>query len=116
MDLETFRRHCLSLPHVTEDVQWQNDLLFRIGGKIFAVAVLDSHPLRVSFKCDPETFHELSERPSIVPAPYLARHHWVLLERPDALPAAELKRHVRESYRMVRARLPAKVRNRLDPD
>ena len=44
MDLEQVRKYCLSLPHVTERVQWGNDLLFCIGEKMFAVAGLDAVP------------------------------------------------------------------------
>ena len=49
----------------------------------------------MSFKCTPEVFAELVERPGIIPAPYSARTHWVALEREDALPRAEIKRLIR---------------------
>ena len=57
-----------------------------------------------------EEFAELVEREGIIPAPYMARNHWVLLESPDVLPRAELRRLVRNSYQMVAAKLPKKVR------
>ena len=116
MDHESVRTFCLSLPQVTEDIQWEHDLLFRIGGKMFAVLVLDDapHHLVMSFKCTPEVFAELTEREGIVPAPYVARYHWVALERFDALKGAELKSLLKNSYEMVRAKLPAKVRGQLD--
>lgn len=69
MDIETLRRYCLSMPRATEDIQWGNNLLFRIGGKMFAIAALDQTPVCISFKCAPEEFMELIERESIVPAP-----------------------------------------------
>ena len=110
MDHESVRSYCLSLPHVTEDIQWENDLLFRIGNKMFTVLALDDSSDHVmSFKCTPETFAELIERPGIVPAPYVARYHWVALERFDALKTAELKSLIKNSYEMVRAKLPRKV-------
>jgi predicted DNA-binding protein (MmcQ/YjbR family) len=49
-------------------------------------------PVRCSFKCTPEEFTELQERDGIIPAPYLARAHWVALERYDALDDAEFRR------------------------
>ena len=52
----------------------------------------------------------LLERAGIIPAPYMARNHWVLLESPDVLPRAELRRLVTNSYQMVAAKLPKKVR------
>jgi predicted DNA-binding protein (MmcQ/YjbR family) len=113
MDIETLRRYCLSLPHATEDVQWGNNLLFRIGRKMFAIAALDRTPTSVSLKCTPEEFADLVEREGIIPAPYLARNKWVLLESLDALPAKELKRLIKDSYAMVAAGLPKRVRGEL---
>ena len=92
MDLESVRKFCLSLPNVTEDVQWENDLLFRVGNKMFAVVSLDSSSNHcMSFKCTPEIFAELTERGGVVPAPYVARYHWVALEHFNVLPERELK-------------------------
>jgi predicted DNA-binding protein (MmcQ/YjbR family) len=113
MDIEALRKYCLSLPHATEDIQWGNNLLFRIREKVFVIVALDQTPLCVSFKCTPEEFAELVEREGIIPAPYMARNHWVLIESPDILPRAELKRLVRNSYDMVAAKLPKKVRAEL---
>ena len=110
MDVEAVRKYCLSLPHATEGMQWGDNLLFRIGEKIFAVLALDHAPPQLSFKCTPEQFAELVEREGIIPAPYMARNHWVLLESLDALPRTELKRLARDSYEMVAAKLPKKVR------
>ena len=114
MDIESVRKYCLSLPDVTEDVQWGSDLLFRIGNKIFVVVGLEpSSDHRMSMKCTPEKFAELIERDGIVPAPYVARYHWVALERFDAMPAAELKAHLNKAYELVRDKLPKKVRDGL---
>ena len=115
MDIESVRSFCLSLPNTDEKVQWGNDLLFRIGEKMFAVAALEpSHGVALSFKCTPETFAELTERDGIIPAPYMARHHWVGLERFDALPDRELKPLLTNSYRLVLEKLPRKLRAELE--
>ena len=115
MDAESVRKFCLSLPHVTEDVQWENDLLFRIGNKMFAVVALDgATDHRMSFKCTPEVFAELTERDGIVPAPYVARYHWVALERFDALPERELKELLKNAYRLILEKLPRKSRAQLE--
>jgi predicted DNA-binding protein (MmcQ/YjbR family) len=111
--LDWFRRHCLSFPHATETVQWGNDLVFKIGGKMFAVLALDPSEHLCSFKCRPETFAELVERPHIVPAPYMARAQWVALQREDALPRAEIKRLLREAYDLIFAKLPKKTQSAL---
>jgi predicted DNA-binding protein (MmcQ/YjbR family) len=115
MDIESVRKFCLSLPYVTEDVQWESDLLFRVGNKMFAVAALDpSSDHRMSFKCTPETFAELTERNGIVPAPYVARYHWVALERFDVLPERELKELLRNAYQLILEKLPKKIRAGLE--
>jgi predicted DNA-binding protein (MmcQ/YjbR family) len=115
MDIESVRSFCLSLPHTDEKVQWGNDLLFRIGEKMFAVAALEpSHGVALSFKCTPEKFAELVEQEGIIPAPYMARHHWVGLERFDALPERELKGLIKNSYQMTLAKLPRKLQAQLE--
>jgi predicted DNA-binding protein (MmcQ/YjbR family) len=100
---------CKKLPYTTEEVLWGADLVFKIGGKMYAVAALEPAAVCLSFKCTPENFAELTEREGIIPAPYLARHHWVALESEDALPAAELKRLIGESYGLVLEKLPKKA-------
>ena len=115
MNFDAIRAYCLSFPHATEDLQWGNDLLFRIGGKIFAATDLDpASPVRLSFKCTPEEYAELIEREGIMPAPYAARYHWVALQRLDALSSSEIKRLLRHSYDMVWAKLPRKMQAQLD--
>ena len=114
MDIESVRAYCLSFPHVTEVILWENDLVFKIGGKMFAVIGLESasdHCL--SFKCTPEEFATLTERASVIPAPYMARAHWVSLETEDAMTPAEIKRGIRQSYDLVFAKLPKKTQAKL---
>lgn len=108
MNVEWLRKFCLSLPHTTEEVLWGGDLVFKIGGKMYAVAPLEPAALYMSCKCPPEEFAELTERPGIIPAPYSARYHWVALESEDALSRADIKRLVRQSYELVLAKLPKK--------
>lgn len=109
MDVQWLRNYCLSLPHTTEDVQWES-LIFRIARKIYAMVNPDGiGPSVVCFKCTPEEFAELIEMDGIVQAPYLARNQWVSLTRMDALPRAELRRRLARSYELIRAKLPKKV-------
>ncbi len=93
-------------------MQWES-LVYKIGGKIFVIAALDPGGVWLSFKCSPEEFAELVERPGIMPAPYLARAFWVGLEDEDALPPAELKVRLRTAYDLVFAKLPKKKRAEL---
>ena len=109
MTVESIRRWCLALGGVTEDIKWDDDLVFSVGGKMFCVAMLEV-PHRLSFKCDEETFTELVEREGIIPAPYLARAKWVSLESLDGpMEWPELERHLRRSYELVRSGLTKKA-------
>src|SRR3977135_3575084 len=113
MDASWIRDLCLSFPSVTEHVIWGNDLTFTVGGRISAHAVLEPAPVWLSFKASPENFYELTERPGIIPAPYLARAQWVALETKGALSSAELSTLVRDSYDLIVAKLPKKTRDSL---
>lgn len=109
--LDAVREFCLALPFVTEKIQWEEDLLFCVGGKMFAVAALNPNSrTRLSFKATPEAFAELTENAGIIPAPYLARAQWVALETWDALPPAQARRYLQTSYALILAKLPKKTR------
>lgn len=113
MDASWIRDLCLSFPSVTEHMIWGNDLTFKVGGKMFAHAVLEPAPVWLSFKTSAENFFELTERPDIIPAPYLARAKWVALETKDALTSAELSALIREAYDIIVAKMPKKTRDSL---
>lgn len=113
MDIEWVRRRCLALPHVTEHVQWGDHLVFKVAGKIFAIAALEPSAAWLSFKCAPDEFAELVERPDIIPAPYLARVFWVALETEDALAPPEVERQLGLAYELVFAKLPKKKQSAL---
>jgi len=113
MNVDWLRQVCLAFPGATEQIQWGNDLLFKVGGKMFAATPLEPAPVCLSFKASPENFPELTERPNIIPAPYLARAQWVALQSRDAVPLDELAQLLWESYDLVVARLPKKIRDSL---
>jgi len=110
MHIDQLRELCLSFPGATEQIQWGDDLLFKVGGKMFAVTPLVPAKIWISLKANPENFAELTERPGVLPAPYLARAKWISLESSDALPDAEISQLLRESYELVLAKLPRKIR------
>ena len=113
MDIDWLRKICLAFRGVTEQIQWGNDLLFKVGGKMFAIAPLEPAPVCLTFKCSDESFAELTERPRIIPAPYLARAKWVALESPDAMTRGELSELLRTSYELVFAKLPKRAQEEL---
>jgi predicted DNA-binding protein (MmcQ/YjbR family) len=110
MTLDELQQICRSLPGVTEDVKWGQDLCFCVGGKMFAAVNLEL-PHQLGFKCTPEDFAELTERDGIVPAPYLARAMWVQeRELGAALDRRELATLLRSAYDLVVAKLPKSKR------
>jgi len=112
MTIDQLRKFCSTLPHVTEDVKWGNDLCFLIAEKMFCVASLDPREgNRVSFKCTPEDFAEFIERDGIIPAPYMARNMWVQeVALGEALERDEFEALVKTSYDLVVAKLPQSKR------
>jgi predicted DNA-binding protein (MmcQ/YjbR family) len=104
MKVDEIREYCLNFPDVTENLQWGDDLCFKIRGKIFAIVGLDNP--RLCFKCAPDVFAELIEREDIHPAPYVGRYKWVMVDRLDALAAAETRELIGQSYSMVAANAP----------
>lgn len=108
MNIDTLRELCQSLPAVTEDIKWGHDLCFSVANKMFCVASLEA-PLTVSFKVKDEEFDELSTSPGLRPAPYVARYKWVLVEDVNKLSRKEWSHYVKQSYELVKAKLPKKV-------
>ena len=119
MDAERVRAFVLALPHVEETAQWGNNLVFwvgdkAIGGKMFALASLDpggghSHVV-LSLSAGPERFNEFLENEDIIPAPYMARIHWVGLQRWDALPVLELEAALTAAHALTYAKLSRRTR------
>src|SRR5262245_11687239 len=115
MTLEHVRSICRALPKVTEDIKWAHDLCFCVGGRMFAVVDLE-RPHAIAFKCRPEIFGELVERPGIIPAPYMARNMWVQEEAlGETLERQELEELIRTSYDLVAARLPKRLQPKGKP-
>ena len=106
------RAFCHSLPGATYDFKWDVDHVYSVGGKMFAV-VYDAKrgEESVSFKVDPARFLELTDVPGIVPAPYLARAHWVQVTDSRALADAQARALVARSHELVVAKLTRRERD-----
>ena len=113
MTLEDLRTICLSLPSATEDIKWEHDLVFSVGGKMFCAAGLDQSPTTASFKVKDEDFDLMCSRSVFFPAPYLARYKWVAIDDISRLPLSEWEKYIRQSYELVREKLPVKVKGQL---
>lgn len=114
VQLEAF---CGTWPGVTRDIKWGADLVFSVGGKMFAVMPADPavYGHRLGIKVADDRFLELTDQPGIIPSPYLARAHWVSVVEPQRFATRELEGLVRDSYALVRARLTRKLQQALGP-
>ncbi|MDW2980974.1 MAG: MmcQ/YjbR family DNA-binding protein [Rhodanobacter sp.] len=107
---------CGHWPGVTRDTKWGVDMVFSVGGKMFAVMPSDgSEGGRLSCKVADERFLELTDQPGIIPAPYLARAHWISIIEPQRFATTELEAFVLDAYTRVRARLTKKMQAALGP-
>lgn len=115
MTPEAFEAACLALPAATKSVQWGNDHVFKVGGKMFAVMGFSdpSGPPRFSFKASDIAFELLIEQGLARPAPYLQRARWVALASPDALTNSEISAYLAQAHAIVAARLTRAVRRSL---
>ena len=112
MNFDTLRKYCTTLPGATVDIKWGADECHCVGGRMFAVFPLArSRGARVSFKCDPGRFLELTDVPGVVPAPYLARAHWVQVTAAGALTDAQARELVARSHALVHAKLTRRDRD-----
>lgn len=111
MDIETLRAYCLSLPLVTEDFPFDEEVLvFRVNGKIFAMMNLVNTEWFV-LKCRPDLALELRERyPEIAPAWHMNKRHWNQINLYGTLSAGLVRAMVAHSYALVAAKLPKAFR------
>ena len=108
MDLAQFREYCLSKPRATEGTPFGPDVLvFKVGGKIFALAVLDEMPTNVNLKCDPDLALDLRDRyEEVRPGYHMNKKHWNTVEIDTGIPDAELREMIDHSYDLVATSLP----------
>ena len=108
MDLTQFREYCLGKACATEGMPFGPDVLvFKIGGKIFALAALDEMPTIVNLKCDPDLALELRDRyEQVTPGYHMNKRHWNSVEIEGGLPDAELRKMIDHSYDLVAKKLP----------
>jgi len=108
MDLAQFREYCLSKPRATEGTPFGPDVLvFKVGGKMFALAALDEVPTTVNLKCDPDLALDLRDRyEQVTPGYHMNKKHWNTVEIETGIPGAELRKMIDHSYDLVANSLP----------
>jgi predicted DNA-binding protein (MmcQ/YjbR family) len=113
MDFEAAKTLCRSFPGCTEDIKWGADLVFSVGDKMFAVTRNEAPGGGMSFKVEDERFLELTDRPGIIPAPYLARAKWVYVQEDAELGDAEAAQLLRRAWELVFGKLTKKLQREI---
>jgi predicted DNA-binding protein (MmcQ/YjbR family) len=115
MDLAAFREFCLSKTAATESTPFGDDVLvFKVAGKIFALAAVDEFPTTVNLKCDPDLALELRDRyEEVQPGYHMNKKHWNTVEIDSGIPDTELRKMIDHSYELVVQSLPKVVREKL---
>lgn len=107
--VETLRNYCLSLPFVTEDMKWGDNLCFSVSGKLFLIVSLDEIPISASFKVSETDFFDLTNLENFVQAPYFAKNQWVKVLNIDEMGVSEFKAFIIQSYKLIVKKLPKKT-------
>jgi len=108
MDIETLREFCLRQPGVTESMPFGDTVLvFKVQGKIFLLASLDTHPLQFNVKCEPERALELRDTyDCIQPGYHMNKKHWNTVVVNGQLSTAQLEEQILHSYTEVVRKMP----------
>jgi predicted DNA-binding protein (MmcQ/YjbR family) len=116
MDLARFREYCLSKPRATEGTPFgPNVLVFKVGGRMFALAALDEVPTTANLKCDPDLALDLRDRyEQVQPGYHMNKKHWNTVEIESGIPDAEVRKMIDHSYELVTKSLPKAERKKLE--
>jgi predicted DNA-binding protein (MmcQ/YjbR family) len=114
MNFEDFREYCLRKPFVSEGFPFdQSTLVFKVGGKIFALADIDEFT-SVNLKTDPEKAIDLRETYSgIIPGYHMNKKHWNTVMINTDVPDLLFKQMIDDSYELVYRSLPKKMKDEL---
>ena len=115
MQVDAFREYCLTQPGATEDTPFGPEhLVFKVGGKMFALVGLDQVPATANLKCDPDLALELRDRyEEVRPGYHMNKKHWNTVVIAGGLPEAEVRKMIDHSYELVVKSLPKKTREQL---
>lgn len=109
MTIDILREKALSFSGVTEEIKWDHNLCFCVGGKLFLIINPDNYPVSASFRVMEEMFNELTSREGIIQAPYFAKHKWVMVEQIEMIGKIEWFSFIESSYQIIFKKLSKKA-------
>jgi len=98
----------MALPGATMNVQWGDDHIYKVGGKMFAGT--DGGYSNISYKATDIAFEALTGTGRARAAPYMARAKWVMFDDLAALDADEVRGWLATSHELVAGKLTKKAR------
>lgn len=121
MTVDGYNRFCRSLTATTHVVQWGGAHVWKVAGKVFAIAWFDADDpddedeLLVTFKVSDMSFELLKEMPGCRPAPYLASRgmKWIQRTGRETLDDKALRDYITESHRIVALGLAKRMQKEL---
>ena len=115
MQVDVFRDYCLTKRGVAEDTPFgEEHLVFKVGGKMFALVTLEEVPASANLKCDPDLALELRDRyEQVRPGYHMNKKHWNSVEIESGISDAEIRKMIDHSYDLVVQGLPKAARQRL---
>ena len=115
MNIESFREYCLKKPRTMETTPFgPDDIVFKVEGKLFAIAALMEVPPRVNLKCDPDLALELRDRyEQVIPGYHMNKKHWNTVVLDGVIPEREIRKMIDHSYELVVKCLPKAKRAKL---
>ena len=113
MEIRDLQLICHDLPGTTQDIKWEDHLCFCVGKKIYLITSPDQVPHRASFRVSENDFEQILGMSGVVPAPYLARYHWVQVDDINRLSRPQWEKYIYNSYDLVYRKLPAKMQQEI---
>ena len=115
MDLEEFRDYCLRKIAASESMPFgEGILVFKVAGKLFALAPLNEIPVTANLKCDPDVALELRDQyDQVRPGYHMNKKHWNTVEIDSGIPDVDLHKMIDHSYELIVQGLPKKTREKL---
>lgn len=115
MNTETLREYCIGKPGATESYPFGGDaLVFKVGGKMFALLATESQPTTLNLKCDPELAVQLrEEHAAVTPGYHMNKTHWNTVTIDGRVRSVEVQEWIDHSYELVKKSLPKAVQAQL---
>jgi predicted DNA-binding protein (MmcQ/YjbR family) len=116
LNIEQIREYCLKKKGVTEEFPFNEEtLVFKVAGKIFLLTSLESIPLQINLKCDPEKAVELREEyEAVQPGYHMNKKHWNTIIVDGTVPSRKLFEWIDDSYNLVVGGLKKSERKMLE--